>query len=732
MASDWTYDELLAGREKAKAAGDDEAVQLFNEDLETRPQYVQQWRNNAEAAGDMEVANKITEDYYQSKEYKDEDLVADPVWQEDSQRLYKTVKGQEFEGDPLEAGKWGLDFRRRIDSGTLTQIDQIRRNLSGDIGEKERKLMERIDAGYAPLGMSLSGTGAHLWNILNPVESPDTIAGLGVGGLVTKGGLKGATKVAPSAIKAVQRRAGGGLSKEVAEEAAQDAVGAGARTVGQRVRSGAAVGGLEGAGYGALGDAAQQTYQEPGGEYNVDRGLGAAATGAAMGAGIGGAAGTVVGRSGKTFQRAADEARGATEVNPAGSQRIMRTILEKSDTEAPEVLEKWDSGDIAGAYRALPEDAKDLSGDQIYDVLQTVDAKLTPEINTIKKDTTNIISEYGLGEKLKQEISTALSTAKKRGVSVTSVFEDPKKVPNFAELPSEVKDRLIANVQRLDELANQVSDIRDFSADIIGKKSAVEEILEKPEVNVALDALPSGYILSRSGARVAQVLRKRALPKKFRRGTDAAASIDPEASIGPNMAARARIAQDSRRGDIEAASVLDEADRSIANKASLRAIQEGRQVLRNAKGVQHKLSGADRFGGVQGEWALTYSAAPKRMGEALDRGLEMLDEGEVPAGVMGDVDRLAKLGNRWKQFYDANVTTKPGYVTGTPQAEKELYYDLEKVMQMGLQDLQGGDLSSRIKDLTEKMQFLNRAIKEGSGASDEYKTRAKGILYGAE
>jgi hypothetical protein len=709
MANPWTYDELLAGREKAKAANDENAVRRFNQKLEETPEYHRDWIENAAKDGNEAAAERIAGQYWSKRgDIKGKDLDTDPVFQRYSRKLYEATEGKPFEGDDAQAGQYGLDLMRDLESNDWKQGSQLWRWSQGEIGEEEKRALRVLGQGYDQSGASLEGAGAHLWNM---VQSPSTYIG---GGILGKGAKKAAMKPLMNQIQK-------GVIKEGAEKgverAARELAEGGVRTLGQRAKTGAKVGAAEGAIYTGVADAAAQSYQNEDDEYDVGRGVGAAATGAVVGAPVGAIAGAAFNRSGKAIKEAREQVAGTDLHDQGALTRIMDAALQRNPS--PGALDRAKSGDIVGAYREHIATRGPLSSDEMYDVFKNAGFKAEREFLALQDEVKDIAKRYGISKNVIREVTDARRLAKKRGVRPNEIGTRLQDTKGYQKLPEKVQNKLNDDLGKLGDTAREISDIAQFAADTFGKRSAAEEIFTAPEVNVLADVVPRGYVATRGLGRVLGMKRVADAPKRFHQVVDSAAKLDPERAIGPETADAMRDRMLERGTVAEVGDAAEAAgERVAAGKWKARAAKDsakrqGRRRLKQAE-LNNEYIDPDRVGGVTLEWANRLRAHPRQMRSILKEVQKDFRKQADEAAVAGDRKRekylrkLADNTNNFKQFYDRNINTSDGFVTGDKGAERDLYFTIQ---QAATDWIERQDVDAQIKAIEENMEFLRMAAK---------------------
>jgi len=759
--ADWTYDELTAGREKARAAGDEKAVRLFNQKLEATPQYALEWRSNAAKDGNREAAEAITKRYYKTRAkdgYIGGDLKTDPVFQADSRELYEQIHGEPFEGADEEAGEFGLNFRRDLDTTDVGLFQQLKRAHDGEVDDGMRSVLRRVDAGYEQADMSLSGLGAHALNLLNPLESPSTYVGGVFGGLAAKGAAKAGGK---AVTKKLMQRAATDEGKKLASTAGQELAEQGVRTAGQRMRRGAAAGSAEGAVYGAAHDAGMQSFQNEDGEYDPTRGLRAATGGAVAGGALGAVVGPLLGRDGKAIRQAGDMVEGVDAVPSGAAERVMRQVLEQG-TDNENLLNRANSGDLSGAYRDYVAEKGQLSPEELIDVFENAGNEALRDYGTILKETRKLGQQHGIGERLILEAADARKAAKKGGVTPNTIGSRLTDNPNFRQMPKEARERMMGNIRQMQNAVQQASDITDFANKTFGKQGAAEQILSMPEVNVALDQLPRGYVLSRAAGRSLGVMRRRSVPKRFHQQMGNVSKLNEDMAPGLDSRARVRRALDNRGVVDEVGEWADQSDINLgAGKWSgkkpklspeMSARVKARADMKKAYKKDQKthdsvramgVSNTTDHGGIVGEMAVRHridkphairelnkmwTEAKKAESEATD----VLNQARLDGA---DADELRELVNqrkakatrrklieRFQKKYADNVHTGR-MLTGDKASSEKVYYRIadelaDRLRRKGSLMSDGayykylrreGYNDKQIKDLVGEDDFIDRA-----------------------
>jgi len=719
--ADWTYDELKAGREKAKAAGDQKAVQLFNKKLEGTPQFIQEWRQNAAKDGNAAAVDAITKRYYKARgKYRNgSEIKKDPVFQQDAQALSGIIKGEPIE-DPEEAADWALSFRRDLDSSDIGIGTQLYRWQQGDISEEERHVLRRMEHGYQNIGMSLGGVVEHTVNALNPFESPSVIAGGVVGKGLTRLGAGAAVR---GLRKKIMTGAGANLTKGSAREAAEDAAGAGVRTLGQRVRRGAAVGAGAGAGYGAAGDAAVQSFETEDGQYDPQRGRSAALVGAGIGAVGGGALGGVTNRSGKRIQQAKEQALGGSAYSGEAMSRLMTKTLEKAGKlNDPADVEALERGDVAGVYRRLMAD-EEMSPDDVRGVFKEAGQEAVREYDQYVDEIKAISKEYGLPKLLVDEATDARKLARDPETTPNTIGKSIRGLPEYQNMPDDVKAQMDSNLGRLSEAADQMSQIAKFTADTFQNPGVLEQIFNAPEFNVLVDILPKGYVASRGAGRLMKLGREKRAPIRFQETLKGASELTPESAIGPNMARRARARSDAFGSAPRMSEDALQASRRVAQdsqraaQARYHALrQKRREVLRESKRAQERDPDFFKRGGPQAQIALTHGAPARKVREYMEEGLK--SDKYTPKQKEWAMD--------WLELFENNINTKEGLVTGDPKLEDDLYWHIvQPAIRTGRRDKIGGDVSKELADLVEVRKDIDEMLEFGSGVADKTRELAE-------
>jgi len=687
--------------------------------MEQYPDYHRNALERAAGAGDFGATEAIAGKYWETKgDFKGKDLDTDPVFQQYSKRLYEATEGKPFEGADEKAGQYGLDVLRGLEWNDISLAKQLTRWGAGDISDEERNALRVMSQGYEKSGGSLEGVGAAIKNIL---LSPSTYVGLGVGSLVTKGGSKLAGK---ALIKNLVKGAGTDAGKAAGKAAGADLAAKGAQTAGQRATRGAAAGAAEGSLYSAAFDAGQQSFQSEDGEYDIGRGLGAAGVGAAAGGILGGILAPLVTKDRTAIKQAREVVAGADAVPSGVSTRIMEEVV----SGAPDPIKKRaESGDLSGAYFDYVESAGPLKPEDLLSVFQNAGNKALRQFSTLLDETKKIGKEYGIGDKLVREAVDARRAAKKEGVNPSAIGADITSHPDWANVPQDVQRRILDNLDLMQVALKDASDITDFANKTFGKPNAVEKVLEMPEVNVAANIAPGGYVLTRGAARGLRALRSNKIPGRFADDMQAASKVTPEAAakVGPRLGSEVDSIVAGRELPGAVAKQADEASLNLDRKvwapraAEARVLQEGRNTLRSAKAT---LGSQSRYGGPQGEWAGQLGVTPEKAKEALQ---EALQEPSVPK-------ELREKGKRWLQFYDANIPTTKGYVTGSQRTEEALYYQLQEMARTQLENSYKGNPTKELQDLNRAIKYMENGKKVRSGASDRFRENVHSYLVGLE
>jgi len=643
------YEDHKRALERAKAAGDDQAASEIRGVLkENYPEYHRNAMSRAREAGDEVAAEQIAHEYWGTRgEFGSDELAQDPVFQEYSKQVYRTAEGEEFEGEDEDAGSYGVSLMRGLDSSDWTLLKQGARWASGDISEEERRALRVLSSGYANSESSMEGFLEHGKNVL---FSPSTWAGLGVGSIATKGATKAAAK---PLIKQMLKKAATEEGKDAAKDMGQELAERGVRTKGQRFRRGTATGAAEGAAFSAAHNAGQQSFQNEDGEYNIGEGLASAGGGALVGGAIGGVVGPLLGRDGKAIREGKKMVEGLDSAPGGAGQRIMQQVIEDHGTG--DLITRANKGDVVGAYKDLINNGVKLDAEQLLPTFQHAGDKALRQTKTLFDETVNIGKQFGIGDKVRREAMDAIKAAKKDGVDPQTIGVDLIDHPNYSKLKPEVRKRLEENINQMQEAAMQASRIADFANKTFGEQGAVEKILSMPEVNVALDQFPRGYVVSRALGRSLGAIRGRTVPKRFHRAMDNVADLDPKKA--PGEATRARIDTAIRkRGDVaDVERQADEASinldtnkwKNLAKRTQKRSAKFGklkeeaaerRDVLR-AKRDLGQIGGSTKHGGVQAEMAIRRRMAAPDVVRELNR---MQDETYAAAQDLAQEIRDAK------------------------------------------------------------------------------------------
>jgi hypothetical protein len=745
-----SYQDHKRALDRARAAGDERAVAAIRQRLQKTPEYHASAYQKAAQAGDYEAEMAIAKRYREAQpDYNLDTFRSSPVTTTNARRLYEAREGKPFEGSDDEAVEYGLDRLRKLEWNDIAQAEQIGRGLTDKISEPERAAMVQLYDAYDELGMSWEGVGEAAKNI---ALSPSTYIGFGVGGLAAKGTAKATQKAAIEAMrKSLMKKAGGSrLAASGAQAAAEDLAERGARTMGQRMKIGAAAAAPEGAIAAGAADAARQFSTQE--EYDPMQGAGAAGVGAVTGGALGGALGTVVGRK-AGLKRQAGEAVESLSAAPAGAaDRLMRSAIE---VLAPDggFINRANDGDVAGAFRDMMAgiNPRQLDPGQVQEITTRAIQEPIREFKAFHDELKQIGKEYGLGQKAIREAADVLRNARKGRSDAMGPLEGN---PAFQGMPEEVRQRVGTLLDDLNQSAATVDGAAKTARDIFGQQSFVEEMLNAPEVNVLADFLPGGYIASRSAGRLLRGKRTRGVGKRFADSMGKAANLSEDQAVGPRSQRAIQDSLDDRASSADVTASSNIADRNVATKRWVR----GKDARRTWDDIENDLRAAEAaqrrhgsttasHGGIQGEWAARMGVARTDVLSAVD---EMLGENslkqadltsrldamaddadpDIEMALRDELDELVQREGelaRFKRAYASNRDTRDILDTDKKISE-QIYYALEEEILKRAPKMSDGAYYQWLKNAQKMATKETRRIIKEQLADKDFVKRAKAQL----
>ncbi|MBO8085921.1 MAG: hypothetical protein J7D61_07765 [Marichromatium sp.] len=704
------YEAHRQALEKARAAGDDRAAAIIRDRMKQYPEHHARAYEKAAAAGDFAAEQAIAREYRERMpNYGLDTISADPVWAHNARRLYKAREGADFDGTDEEAVKYGLDAVRDLEFATTSQVQQIYRGQTGDLSDEEKQATLQLYDAFDALPVTMRGVGAAAARVLNPLQSPDTYLGLGFGSVLRRGGTAAAKKAAMEAMrKELLQKAQSGVGKEMAGRAAQDLAERGVRTTAQRIKQGAITAAPSGAAYGAMADATRQAVEE--GPYDVGRGATAAGTGALFGAGLGGAVGGVVGRHKALRQQAGDLVSGVDAAPAPAAERLMRSAVEQFDEDGSHLARASD-GDVAGAYRALMETDREIEPEAVLDIFARAAEAPESEFRDILDETKAMLKQFKLPKTLARDAQTALKHARGSGtVPDTLGARLDSTLPEIQAMPRAARERLYDNINRMQEALETIGGVSQVRREVLGEVGMAEELLRRPEVNVAADVLPGGYVGTRAAGRLLTALRKQRVGQRFKDVLGRASGLHEGQAVGPRsrelltgeLADRASGAELRQYAAASARNAATGAwaDASVAGKdapnGSRAAIARARALQAAGRRAEHE---STRHNGIQGELGVRYGVAKPDGLKALDEIIgetqsrwqdvkrqiqDAVDDGDdatVSALRREEDDLRRQLAEerRFRRMYEANGDTR-GYLAANPDADEARYYAIQEAI----------------------------------------------------
>lgn len=344
--------DLMTGRQRAEAAGDQKAVQEFDGVIQYHPERLAAGYAKAATAGDIDAQEEFRRRYYGQRKPSNDTLPGDPLFLQDAAQYYQADQGKPFEGSPEDLGKWALSRIGQFNYNTVTMGKEAFDAATKYDRPGSQALLGLLDA-YDKLPVSLEGTGRLLKGI---VTDPTTYVTGGVGAAVKLVGRGAAKKGAVEAMKlALRKKLKDEVSDTLVEAGAKDLVESGiTRTGGRTLARSAGAGAAAGAGYGAAADLSRQSVEVGAGareDLSGGQALGAAAVGGALGGGLGAALGSGAGRRArKSIQGTADAVRVGADVDgTAATVAIQKAAIDQAGDEAArrqssEIVQRLQSG----------------------------------------------------------------------------------------------------------------------------------------------------------------------------------------------------------------------------------------------------------------------------------------------------------------------------------------------------------------------------------------------------
>lgn len=645
--SELPYETHMEAFQRARAAGDNTAASTIAEQLKKHPQFHSQAYGKARQAGDLEALNTIAKQYNQSfGEVTDDNISNHDIFMSHAAEHWKATQGDKpMPTSPAELAEYGLDVVRDKAHATTTQVADIARMATDDISREEGLATLGMQRVYDDMPVSLKGVWEFGKRLLNPMDSPDTYLGLGMGKLgttIVKGLGKEAAK--KSLVKYLTKK---GLEHEAATQVAQDAAEKGFRTLSTRLATGAAAGAPTGALYAGMADAAKQAQEEAAGAtagYDPGRGAAAAATGAVAGGAIGSAVKALplpgIG------SRASNLAKGrAREFGDAYSKVGSPLALERLRTAANEVT----GVDVGDEMAARLSDRTTIS--------KVLDRAMKEPINNLRlmnQELKDLVNRGDIPHRVYMEAVDALTSAKSKGRSPGGF------TPELAKTSPEVYSRLSQLVDAVNAESRVVDDITRQAGDIFEQPGLAEKILTDPSVNVMADMLPGGYVASRALGRITKESRIRKVGKEVvgrlkagedlagkaeRAGPRAAAMVERDAAEAAEMAGIGRRTADE--SDAARQAMLREKAR--VKQARTEANDPQRLARARAEAIRLGRGGPTRHGGPQAEVAVRQRIDKKEADRVLR---DMANE----AKAAGNPEEAAAI-QRFRQDFGANLNT---------------------------------------------------------------------------